>query len=103
MTALVTIEQWPRPVRVPAGRTILEAAMAAGVPYPHGCRSGDCGACKSRLISGDVTLAPYSDRALSARERAAGMILACRARPRGDCTVAWRGFTVSAGSRGPQT
>lgn len=103
MTALVTIEQWPRPVAVPAGRTILEAAMAAGAPYPHGCRSGNCGACKSRLISGDVTLAPYSDRALSADERAAGMILACRARPRGDCTVAWRGFNLSGGTGARQS
>ena len=103
MTALVTIEQWPRPVRVPAGQTILEAAMAVGVPYPHGCRSGNCGACKSRLISGDVDLAPYSDRALSAEERHGGFILACRARPHGDCTVAWRGFKLSGGNRARQS
>ena len=77
--ALIHIEQWPRPVE--AGRLrILEAALDAGVPYPHGCGSGECGTCKSQLISGDVTLDRYSPEALSEAERASGLILACRAR-----------------------
>lgn len=102
MTALVTIEQWPRPVRVQAGRTLLESAMDAGIPYPHGCRSGNCGACKSRLLSGAVEMAPYSDHALSSAERKDGFILACRARPLGDCMVAWRDLDLSAGNRNTQ-
>ena len=103
MTDLVTIEQWPHPVRVRPGRTILAAAMAMGVPYPHGCRSGNCGACKSRLVSGAVEMAPYSDHALSAAERAEGYILACRAAPLGDCTIAWREFDLTAGNRNTQS
>jgi ferredoxin len=31
------------------GETDLEAALAAGVAYSHGRRSGKCGACQSRL------------------------------------------------------
>ena len=81
MTSIVTVEQWPDPIRARTGQTILAAATAAGAPYPHGCRSGNCGACKSRLIAGEVALAPHSDYALTAAERADGLILACRATP----------------------
>src|SRR3546814_1471930 len=35
------------------GKTLLETALDAGIAYPHGCRSGRCGACKTRLLSGE--------------------------------------------------
>jgi naphthalene 1,2-dioxygenase ferredoxin reductase component len=38
------------------GAAILEAAPAQGVPSRDGCRSGNCGACKSRLHDGAVEL-----------------------------------------------
>ena len=103
MTSIVTVEQWPDPIRARTGQTILAAATAAGAPYPHGCRSGNCGACKSRLIAGEVALAPHSDYALTAAERADGLILACRATPLGNCTVAWRELDLSAENRNPQS
>jgi len=85
----VTIEQHPEPITVEPGETVLDAALAQGVAYPHGCRSGNCGACKSRLQSGDIDLAAYSEFALSDEERAAGLILACRAMPWSDAAVSW--------------
>jgi CDP-4-dehydro-6-deoxyglucose reductase/ferredoxin-NAD(P)+ reductase (naphthalene dioxygenase ferredoxin-specific) len=89
MTVTVAVRQHSTPVVVSEGDTILEAALAQGVPYPHGCRSGNCGACKSRLESGDVELAAYSEFALSDEERAQGLILACRAMPWSDAVVSW--------------
>ncbi|WP_430804823.1 2Fe-2S iron-sulfur cluster-binding protein [Brevundimonas naejangsanensis] len=71
------------------GQTLLEAALAAGVAYPHGCRSGRCGSCKSRLIEGEMDLLPHSRFALSEEEKAQGLILACRALPLTDAAVAW--------------
>ena len=91
MTYTVTIRQHDAPITVEIGQTILEAALAQGVPYPHGCRSGNCGACKSRLISGDVEMSPYSEYALSDDERSDGLILACRAVPWEDAEIAWLG------------
>jgi CDP-4-dehydro-6-deoxyglucose reductase/ferredoxin-NAD(P)+ reductase (naphthalene dioxygenase ferredoxin-specific) len=73
------------------GQTILEAAIAHGVPYPHGCRSGNCGACKSRLVAGDVEMSPYSEFALSAEEKDQGLVLACRSVPWEDVEIAWLG------------
>jgi CDP-4-dehydro-6-deoxyglucose reductase/ferredoxin-NAD(P)+ reductase (naphthalene dioxygenase ferredoxin-specific) len=89
MSYWITIRQHGGPIAVEPGATILEAALAQGVPYPHGCRSGNCGACKSVLESGEVELAPYSDYALTDAERAQGLILACRATPWSDAAVAW--------------
>lgn len=91
MTYTVTIRQHDAPITVEIGKTILEAALAQGVPYPHGCRSGNCGACKSRLIPGDVGMLPYSAYALSDDERSDGLILACRAVPWEDAEIAWLG------------
>lgn len=86
--ALIHIAEWPKPIE--AGRLrILEAALDAGVPYPHGCGTGECGNCKSRLIDGEVSCDPCSADALSAKERADGLILACRSRPVTDVTVRW--------------
>jgi CDP-4-dehydro-6-deoxyglucose reductase/ferredoxin-NAD(P)+ reductase (naphthalene dioxygenase ferredoxin-specific) len=85
----VTLRHWPTPIQVETGETVLEAALAQGVPYPHGCRSGNCGACKSRLYDGEVELSPYSDYALTADERAEGLVLACRAVPWSDAELAW--------------
>jgi ferredoxin-NAD(P)+ reductase (naphthalene dioxygenase ferredoxin-specific) len=89
MPFAITIRQHGGPIAIEPGETILEAALAQGVPYPHGCRSGNCGACKSVLEAGEVDLAPYSDYALTEEERAQGLILACRATPWSDAAVAW--------------
>ena len=85
----VKLRQWAVPVEVPPGESVLEAALALGIPYPHGCRSGNCGACKSRLIKGRVELTPYSDFALTEHERAEGLVLACRSLPQSDLEMAW--------------
>ncbi|MHA1567513.1 MAG: NADH:ubiquinone reductase (Na(+)-transporting) subunit F [Alphaproteobacteria bacterium] len=89
MNIQVQIRQYDKPIAVETGETILAAALRQGVPYPHGCQSGNCGACKSHLLSGDVELSPYSEFALSEQERGNGLILACRAVPSQDSTVAW--------------
>lgn len=89
MAHSVIVRQLPAPVVVEDGDTILSSAQDAGFDYPCGCQSGNCGACKSMLIRGDVEMIPYSEFALSDEERAAGLILACRATPLSDCEVAW--------------
>jgi naphthalene 1,2-dioxygenase ferredoxin reductase component len=87
----VSIRQASRQIVVAPGRTILETALEQGIAYPHGCRSGRCGSCKSRLIEGEVELLPHTPFALTPDERASGLILACRAQPQTDAAVAWLG------------
>lgn len=80
-----------RSLEVEVGQTILDAALAAGIAYPHGCRSGRCGACKSRLVEGEAELLQHSPFALTDDEKSEGLILACRALPITDTAVAWLG------------
>jgi len=68
-----------------AGLTVLEAAEDAGIAIPFECRSGICGQCKTRLVSGRVTMEVQD--ALTASDRSKGLILACQARPVRDCVV----------------
>lgn len=92
MTAkFVDIRQTRTSLEIQDGQTILDAALAAGIPYPHGCKSGRCGSCKSRLIEGEVELLKHSRFALTDQEKADGLILACCALPRADVAVAWLG------------
>jgi CDP-4-dehydro-6-deoxyglucose reductase/ferredoxin-NAD(P)+ reductase (naphthalene dioxygenase ferredoxin-specific) len=77
----------PRSAPALEGETILASLLQAGVPFPHNCESGNCGACKCELVEGDVLELPYSEYALSPEERARNLILACRTQVWGDCSV----------------
>ncbi|QQS14452.1 MAG: 2Fe-2S iron-sulfur cluster binding domain-containing protein [Rhodospirillales bacterium] len=87
----VTIANAGRVIDCAADRTILQAAVAAGIDYPYACATGNCGACASRLDSGKVSLLPRNDASLTPAQIKAGQTLACRARPRGDVTITWLG------------
>ena len=56
-------------ITVDDGDCILESALSQKVDFPHGCKSGNCGACKSKLVSGDIYMMPYSEFALEDSER----------------------------------
>jgi ferredoxin-NADP reductase/DMSO/TMAO reductase YedYZ heme-binding membrane subunit len=70
---------------LPGDRTVLEVAEDAGIDIPFDCRSGICGQCKTRLLQGRVTMDVQD--ALSADDRAKGIILACQARAATDVAV----------------
>jgi p-cymene monooxygenase electron transfer component len=74
-------------IEVASGQTLLEAALAQGVAYPHNCTVGTCGSCKTRLIDGQIQ--PTSDfgYTLSKPELEAGYILACQSVPRHAKTI----------------
>ena len=76
-------------VDVAEGETILDAALAQGVDFPSFCRAGTCRTCACDLLTGEVELLPYAEFALTAEERANGRILACRALPQTDCSIAF--------------
>lgn len=63
---------------LPVGLTVLEAAEEAGVDIPFECRSGICGQCKTRLVSGRVAMEVQD--ALTPADKSKGLILACQAR-----------------------
>jgi ferredoxin-NADP reductase len=71
--------------RVPVDATILDVADDVGVFIDNACRSGTCGSCRVKLVSGPVSMAVKD--ALTEQDRAEGYILACQATIRGDVKV----------------
>ncbi len=82
---IVSFQRSMKSAELDAGKTILEAAEDADVPIGFECRSGICGQCKTKLVSGRVTMEVQD--ALSPRDRSKGLILACQARAVRDVVV----------------
>src|ERR1700761_810281 len=69
-------------IEVGEDQTILRAAFEQGVQLMHGCKEGQCAACKSFVLEGDmdeIELDRYSTFALPDMEREDGQTLLCRA------------------------
>ena len=81
----VTFKRAERVLRWTNGLTVLECAEDAGIEIPNECRSGICGQCKTRLVSGKVVM--ETQDALTRADRANGLILACQARPVRDVEI----------------
>lgn len=73
-------------VRVSGNETVLEAAEAAGIALPFGCRTGACSTCVGRLLAGCIAY-ERPPRALQSRHIEAGYVLCCIARVRTDCRI----------------
>ncbi len=76
----VRIEPLGIELPVPSNQSVLQAALEAGVDFPHSCKVGTCMACRSRLSSGKVKAIRDFSYVLSAEELKAGYILACQAK-----------------------
>jgi CDP-4-dehydro-6-deoxyglucose reductase len=67
--------------------TILDAALREGFALPYGCRNGACGACKGKVVSGQIDYGIYQHNALKDEEIAQGRALFCCAKPLSDMTI----------------
>jgi propane monooxygenase reductase subunit len=77
-------------IEVDEDQTILRAAAEQGVQLMHGCKEGQCAACKSFVLEGDlddIELDRYSTFALPDYEREEGQTLLCRAHPYEDLVI----------------
>jgi CDP-4-dehydro-6-deoxyglucose reductase len=85
--------------------SVLTAALQAGFNLPYGCRNGACGACKGKVMAGQVTydtaFDPANTHTLSAEELASGQALFCCARPMSDLVIESRSI-VRAGFSTPR-
>ena len=80
MQYVVTINPSGITFNVPVDETILSSALRNNIVLEHSCGTGQCGACKAKVLSGDVAC---DDRygVLSAEEKASGVVLTCTSRP----------------------
>jgi len=65
--------------------TILEQAEQAGLELPYSCRTGTCGTCRMKLISGEVEV--LEDAGLSQQELDDNQILICSCIPKSDLVL----------------
>lgn len=57
--------------------SVLHAGLNAGINLEHHCANGSCGACRARLLSGELRQIRHHDYRLGAAERAQGVFLMC--------------------------
>ena len=69
-----------------ADQTILDALEKAGIRAPSHCRSGECGWCHSRLVSGDVYIPEDTDGRRLA-DKKFGWVHPCCSYPLTDITI----------------
>jgi len=74
-------------IEVEETETVLDAAFRQGVMLMHGCKEGQCSACKSFLLDGDVQLDRYSTFALADYESDEGYVLLCRTHAYSDLEI----------------
>jgi CDP-4-dehydro-6-deoxyglucose reductase len=78
----ITLRATDRMFTAQPGQSILAAALQAGVQLPYSCTGGKCGACRARLVTGQIRYPRFADRqppGLTAAESAAGDVLLCQA------------------------
>jgi len=69
-------------------QTVLRAAAEQGIMLMHGCKEGQCAACKSFVLEGeDIEHDKYSTFALPDYEKEEGYTLLCRAHVYEDVTI----------------
>jgi propane monooxygenase reductase subunit len=77
-------------IEVDDDQTILRGAAEQGVMLMHGCKEGQCAACKSFVLDGemdDIEHDKYSTFALPDYEKEEGYTLLCRAHAYEDLTI----------------
>jgi propane monooxygenase reductase subunit len=85
---LVRFEPVGIEIEVDEDQTILRAAAEQGIMLMHGCKEGQCSACKSFVLDGeDIELDKYSTFALPDYEKEEGFTLLCRAHAYEDVTI----------------
>ena len=82
---LVTFSKNSKSAKIHIGQTVLELSEELGIGIEFSCRVGTCGICKVKLTSGEVDQEVQD--ALDASDKAAGIILACQAKPKGEIAV----------------
>ena len=90
------VEIRPQGIRIElaSGETILQAALAQGIAYPHNCTVGTCGSCKILVKEGMENLSPKGIiekftlmRMFSSIGHEDEMRLACQCTVSGDCKI----------------
>ncbi|QRF55474.1 PDR/VanB family oxidoreductase [Variovorax paradoxus] len=80
-SCVVACAKSQREIEVPAGKSILDSLIDAGLDPDHSCKEGVCGACETAVLEGEVE---HHDGILTKAERAANKtMMICVSRCKG--------------------
>lgn len=77
VAAQVRIEPSGHEFFVEGSNSILESGLSAGLALNYGCSNGNCGKCKSKLLTGEIKKIRPHDFVLSEKDKLQGYFLAC--------------------------
>ena len=87
MSYTVVIKPSGHSFQVKKDESVLDAALQHGYAIPYGCRNGACGACKGKLLSGDINYGTIKPTTLSEDDIKNGLLVCCQARACSDLTI----------------
>ena len=96
MSFQITIQPSQHQFAAEADKSVLDAALAAGIVLPYSCRSGACSTCKAKVLSGSVEAGASPAQILSADEIEAGFTLLCQARATSDLVIESRELRLAS-------
>ena len=82
-----TIASTGQTFKVPGGINLLQAALNAGIKWPHDCRVGSCGTCRCIIKEGKIKPLNDFSYVLDGDQLKSGMVLACQSRLKTDIVV----------------
>jgi CDP-4-dehydro-6-deoxyglucose reductase len=83
----ITVSKSQLSFSVAPDQSLLDAALGASLNLPHSCKGGNCGACRARLVQGEIHYPNGPPLGLSEAEVADGFVLLCQARARSDLCI----------------
>lgn len=87
MSFQITIQPSQHQFPADPDKSVLDAALAAGILLPYSCRSGACSTCKARVVSGTVDAGNSAAQILTPEEIHEGFTLLCQARATSDLVI----------------
>lgn len=87
MSFKVTLEPSGHSFEVDENEVVLDAAIRHGLSLQYGCRNGVCGACKGKVVEGEIRYDNGLPGAISEAEDAVGQVLLCSAKAVTDLVV----------------
>lgn len=96
MSFQVTVQPSQHQFPADPDKSVLDAALAAGILLPYSCRSGACSTCKARVISGTVEAGSSAAQILTPEEIHEGFTLMCQARATSDLVIESREIRLAS-------
>jgi CDP-4-dehydro-6-deoxyglucose reductase len=96
MSYQVTVQPSQHQFPADADKSVLDAALAAGILLPYSCRSGACSTCKAKVVSGTVEAGASAAHILTPEELTQGFTLLCQARPTSDLVIESREIRLAS-------